>query len=257
MIDEKLRHEIKLKHDLLSYDHDSFDQRFLLVRDSLRSIGDIYSFWIENPELREKLVLAHKNPETIRKMAEKGIRHIKNAWYYLANIGSDLDFYLRLTPKVLKYTNAQINGNKGKDGRYRKVDVTLNFRDYTPPSPGAISGRVDAALQVVNDNYKTDPLLSAINIHLALSLIQPFEDGNKRTARLVQDRLLLDEGYPPAIIPASEGKFYLSLIEEAAPGFRDGNPETSKNFCNYLASKVNEGLDQILNDLNPIRENGD
>lgn len=254
MIDESLRREMGIKYEKISCDHDSFDQRFLLVRDSLRSIGDIYSFWIENPDLREKLLLENKSPETIKKMAERGIRHIKNAWYYLANIGSDLDFYLILSPKVLKYTNAQINGKQGKKGEFRKRDVTLNFKTYTPPSPGAIQRKVDSALEAVNDLYRTDPLLASINLHLALSLIQPFDDGNKRTARLIQDRLLLDSGYPPAIIPAGEAKFYLSLLEEAALGFREGRVEPTRNFCNYIASKVNNGLDEILNDLNPIPE---
>ena len=248
MIREDLREEIRQKYEKVSCDHDSYDSRFRLVRDELRAIGDVYSFWIENPELRMSL-LEHKTPETIKRMASKGIRQIKNAWYYLTTVGQDKDFYLILSPKVLKYTNALINGRQGKEGQFRKRDVSLNWLSYTPPSFGAVQKKVSDSLEIVNDLFPSEPLGAAIYAHLALALIQPFDDGNKRTSRLIQDRLLVDAGYPPAIIPAGEAKLYINLLEEAAGGFRSGDEKQTANFYNYIASKVNNGLDDILNDL--------
>ena len=41
----------------------------------------------------------------------------------------------------------------------------------------------------------------------------------------------------------------MGLLSKAAPGFRDGETESQEPFYNYIASKVNNGLDYVLNDL--------
>ena len=74
-------------------------------------------------------------------------------------------------------------------------------------------------------------------------------DGNKRSARLVQDRILFDVGMPPAMITAGEGKFYHDLLVRTLPSYYDGNREGQRQFYDYCASKVNNGLDDILGDL--------
>ena len=132
---------------------------------------------------------------------------------------------------------------------FRLKDVTLNFPDYTPPSWENVPGLTREAIQKVKQDYVDNPLESAIYAHLALALIQPFREGNKRTARLIQDRLLWDACLPPVIIPAGEGRFYLDLLERTSVPYREGNDGGQGQFYDYIASKVNNGLDDILNDL--------
>jgi hypothetical protein len=82
-----------------------------------------------------------------------------------------------------------------------------------------------------------------------LSLAQPFDHANKRTARLIQNRLLDNADLPPAVISAGEGRYYLNLLMDSAIPYSEGNMEGQRNFYNYVASKVNSGLDEILEDL--------
>lgn len=253
IINPKLREEIHQKAEYISSNSMAYDAKTRVVRDSLSALGDVYSFWIEHPDLRKQLFHGDRNPETVRKLAKKGIRNIKNAWYFLADYGRNMDFYLMMNPRIIKRVNAIVNGTRGEQ-EFRKKRVTLNFEAYVPPSPEKVSDLVSQSFENTTDIYRQDPLEGAIYAHLSLALIQPFDEGNKRTARLMQDRLLFDRGLLPAIIPAGEGKFYLSLLERASNGFNKnhltGNPENQSEFFNYIASKVNNGLDMVLDDLN-------
>jgi Fic family protein len=57
-------------------------------------------------------------------------------------------------------------------------------------------------------NYGTTP-------DLLFVIVYPFVDGNGRTARLLMNLLLMQEGYPPAIIRKEDRLAYISSIEKA------------------------------------------
>ena len=249
MIRDDLREEITLKLDKIRGNPEAYDSQTRLVRDDLRILGDVYSFWIENPDLRKSL-LNNKEPNTIMKIARKGTRNIHNAWRFLTSYGQDSDFAEVFEGVILQGANALVNGRRFKEGEYRYRDVTLGFRNYMPPNARDVPNKVQEAIEKIRGEYKADSLGAAIYAHLAFALIQPFDEGNKRTARLVQDRILVDAGMPPAIIPAGEGKFYFMLLEKVASAYKDGDANRQSIFYNYMASKVNNGLDKILNDLN-------
>jgi hypothetical protein len=254
MIRKDLREEIDAKLAKIRENPISYSRRSQLVFDNLRGLGDVYSFWIENPELRSQL-FSNKQPATLKRMAYNGIRDIQNAWHYLLQTGQGGNFHELVSLDVLAGTNALVNGKSVIDGQYRvpsktsSGDVTLNFHDYTPPSGDKVIHETKRVLGLINSNAGGQLLDTAIYAHLAIALTQPFFDGNKRTARLVQDRILFEAGLPPAIIPASEGKFYRSLLEKTAAKYKQNDPEGQRLFCEYIASKVNHGLDLILEDL--------
>lgn len=245
----ELTQEIELKRQEIERNPSAYNKRAALVKDSLRAMGDIYSFWIENPELREQFLIARKKPETLKKMAYKGTQAIHNGWYYLNNKGKFGEFVQELDPSILKSTNALINGFDRTLGEFRKNDVTLNIKNYEPPKYEDVSRKVNDSLNNIKRLNDESPLLAAIYAHLSLALIQPFDSANKRTARLIQDRILLDAQLPPAIIPAGESRFYLELLCNTAQSYANGNMLGQKQFYDYIASKVNNGLDEILGDL--------
>ncbi len=249
MISPHLREEIRLKHEKVKNNPAYYDQRLKLVKESLRSSGDVYSFWIENPTLRIALVKGNKQPETVKKEARKGIQSIHNAWYFLSKIGEYGNFISLFDAGTIKGTNGLVNGLSKDKGEYRSGNVTLGIVGFRPPAPKDIKGHVDLAIEVTKLKHEQDPLDAAIHLHIALAYIQPFDEGNKRTARLLQDRLLWDFGLPPAIITAGEAKFYFDLIKRSAEAFWTQNEEGQKQFYDYNASKVNNGLDLILDDL--------
>ena len=132
---------------------------------------------------------------------------------------------------------------RNKDYRTRRV--TLNFRDYTPPSPERVAHRIrDFLTELKDPNFH--PIERAAYAHSRPAAIQPFMDGNKRTARLVQNRILCDNGYPYATIPLGEREYYLELLRQSMVAYKMKDMKRMAPFFNYVAAKVNVSLDEIL-----------
>ncbi|HLJ30859.1 MAG TPA: Fic family protein, partial [Candidatus Babeliales bacterium] len=66
-------------------------------------------------------------------------------------------------------------------------------------------------LHMVHDH----PVIIAALAHYKLVTIHPFIDGNGRTARLLMNLLLLQHGYPLAIIQKEKRPEYIAAIEHA------------------------------------------
>jgi Fic family protein len=250
MINQQIADEITEKFVKLAYNPRYYDQRKNLVVQNLRTIGDVYSFWIENPALRKALLLEKSNEKKVRKMAKKGIEDVNNGWYYLGQIGTGKpgNFVNYLDEKILKKLNGIVYSEGEMPRDFRKKDVTLSIIGFTPCSWEKVPQKIKESLDKIKKLYKEDPLECAIRAHLDIAAIQPFMDGNKRCARLLQDRILLDAGMPPAIITAGEGTFYHDLLVRTLLSY-DEDENGQKQFYDYCASKVNNGLDEILGDL--------
>lgn len=81
------------------------------------------------------------------------------------------------------------------------------------------------------------PVLVAALAHYKLVMIHPFVDGNGRTARLLMNLLLLQYGYPLAIIKKEQRSAYIAAIEHA------GNVENYDDFYAIIISAVEYSLD--------------
>ena len=68
-------------------------------------------------------------------------------------------------------------------------------------------------------------------LHNRLAQIHPFSDGNGRTARLMMNWILMRNGFPPAIIEASNKEDYYKAIEAADSG-------NTKPFAEFLAAQL-------------------
>lgn len=62
------------------------------------------------------------------------------------------------------------------------------------------------------------PILHAAEHHAWFERIHPFVDGNGRVGRLLLNFMLLQEGYPPAVILASQRPRYLQALRTADSG---------------------------------------
>ncbi|VVB82794.1 Fic/DOC family protein [uncultured archaeon] len=252
-IDSKIKREINDKLDRIKSHPECYEKRRKIVSKELRTIGDIFSFWIENPELRRRLYLENKSPETLKKLSRKGIQNMHNGWNYLTNPNLTRNLIFQLGEndfEVIKSLNALVLGVPSrKNYGFRTDRVTLNCEDYMPAEPEEISERMQKADYKIKNDYPDNFLESAIRWHLEGAAIQPFGEGNKRTFRLIQDKILDENGLPPVIIPAGEAKYYLNLLCKTFPAYEKGDLESQRPFYDYCASKVNNGLDEILGDL--------
>lgn len=97
-------------------------------------------------------------------------------------------------------------------GFYRSVRVRISGSQTILPNPL----KVPDLMKDFSDwlmQKEDDTLLKAFEAHYRLVSIHPFVDGNGRTARLLLNSMLLENGYAPIIIRPIDRKRYLSALE--------------------------------------------
>lgn len=86
-------------------------------------------------------------------------------------------------------------------GRYRSIPVMIAGSRHVPPQPWQVPMLMEACLrQYAVEETTLHPVEVAARMHERIATIHPFVDGNGRTARLVMNCLLLQQGYPVANI---------------------------------------------------------
>ena len=101
---------------------------------------------------------------------------------------------------------------------------------FTPPE------QVRHAMRELIDWYQAlekegeHPIISAAIFHYRFVRIHPFDDGNGRMARLLMNRILLQHGYPLAIVRRDTRARYLQELERA------DQTEDPGQFIDYIAS---------------------
>ncbi|MGC9309512.1 MAG: Fic family protein [Candidatus Nanoarchaeia archaeon] len=118
---------------------------------------------------------------------------------------------------------------------FRQNRVSLGL-DYTPPNPVRVPELVKKACYEIRES-DYHPVEAAAVAHLRIAGIQPFLDGNKRTARLIQDRILEDHNLPPAVIPAGEREVYIDLLEQGLLGLKNNNLKQQRPFLIMLVER--------------------
>ncbi len=87
---------------------------------------------------------------------------------------------------------------------------------------------------------KDHSVIVAALAHYKLVTIHPFVDGNGRTARLLMNLLLLQHGYPLAIIKKEQRPEYIAAIEQAR------NTDDFNQFYTVIIAAVEYSLDMYL-----------
>jgi Fic family protein len=147
----------------------------------------------------------------------------------------DEDTVLEIHRLILK------NINEPGAGHYRKENVMILRAIHLPPSAVKIPKLMSEFIQWYYE-YKTK--LSAVElavwVHYKLVYIHPFIDGNGRTARLLMNLILLQRGYPPAVILNIDRKKYYRVLKEA-------DREQYTNFFNFIGRSIERSLLIYLN----------
>jgi len=127
-------------------------------------------------------------------------------------------------------------------GQYRGVQVRLAGSRYLPPPPQEVPRRMKEFVAWLEYAEVPDlhPVFVAAKAHLELVTIHPFVDGNGRTARLLQNLLLMRRGFPPAVIRVEERAEYYRALEQAQMGAGE------EEFIHQVARAVDRSLDVYL-----------
>lgn len=148
------------------------------------------------------------------------------------NFASTKRLYYLLTDRLV-----MDNGNPYPKG-FRKIDLIVGNSLTTDPDD------VERELKGLIDWYKKNkkkihPLILAYDFHLRYEMIHPFRDANGRTGRLIMNKILVQNGYPPMIVYKENRQSYFNAIEKAREGRR-------KKYYQFMLEQTNRSYDYML-----------
>ncbi|MEM7496024.1 MAG: Fic family protein [Myxococcota bacterium] len=111
-------------------------------------------------------------------------------------------------------------------GRYRRVSVRIAGSAVILPNPRKVPVLMEEFYRRLRRERGLHPAQRAAQAHYRLVTIHPFADGNGRTARLLMNMILLQAGYPAAIIRTRDRLAYLAALEKAQLGGSQNDYET-------------------------------
>ncbi|MEZ5059240.1 MAG: Fic family protein [Saprospiraceae bacterium] len=95
------------------------------------------------------------------------------------------------------------------------------FRFSTPEETPALMTDLINWYREKNQEKDKNPILIAAEFHYKYIRIHPFDDGNGRTARILMNFILMQNGYPPVIIKTEDKENYFATLEQADAGILD------------------------------------
>lgn len=156
--------------------------------------------------------------------------------------------------ELSEYVLKQIHGivlygiDRENAGVYRKLPIAIAGSKHLPPQPYLLQDLMENYFRFY-ELHKNDlhPVVLAAEMHERLVSIHPFIDGNGRTSRLIMNLILLQHGFPLAIIGGDyESRMaYYDALEKVQV------ENDKQSFILLIAEKVLSGLDRYINILNP------
>lgn len=135
--------------------------------------------------------------------------------------------------------------NKGK---YRNVAVRLKGSETILPNPHKVPQLMEEFVKWLQGSNSDHPIKIALDTHFRLVSIHPFVDGNGRTARLLMNLMLMQEGYPPAIVRKEDRSAYINSLEKGQI------KDDLTDYFEVILEAVDRSLDIYLEALEPERE---
>lgn len=127
-----------------------------------------------------------------------------------------------------------------------------SFEDFfEKPSPSKIYSCLEDLVSSLEKNKEYHPILLASNTHSGIIEINPFNCGNWRCARLIQNYILEKNGFPSAVIPLEEAELYSGLMNGLLYDRYNKRSNflypsiAENNFNIYIASKVLNSAKEI------------
>jgi Uncharacterized conserved protein len=154
----------------------------------------------------------------------------------------DADFIKEIHRIILK------NIDDHQAGSYRKTNVRILGAVHIPPDAGKIKRLMEEFLDWYNANKHSMPIPElAAWIQYKFVWIHPFVDGNGRTARLLMNLVLMQNGYPPAVILNLDRQKYYRVLRQA-------DMDKPKDFLNFIGRSIDRSLAIYLDSLTPTNK---
>ncbi len=118
---------------------------------------------------------------------------------------------------ILKLHNLFYSGIDNENaGKYRDIQVFITGTEYIPPKPSDVPKLMKEFVKKLNEYKDTmHPVEYAAFAHRRLVDIHPFIDGNGRTARLLMNLILINQGYVAVSISPVLRFEYMQALQAA------------------------------------------
>lgn len=125
-------------------------------------------------------------------------------------------------------------------GIYRSVSVRILGSQAVFPNPLKIPELMEEFFSWLQTKCDIHTVQLAADAHYKLVTVHPFVDGNGRTARLLMNLILIQNGFPPANILMENRREYIDSLEKA---HLENNLE---DFYDIIIKAVDKSLDIYL-----------
>ena len=142
---------------------------------------------------------------------------------------------------------------------YRNKGVRPSSATWTPPEPEKVLTEMPKFItelnQICSGTGTANSVEAAIYAHLHLIRIHPFEDTNGRTARTIQNIILMKKRLPLPVIFTGERHDYYKHLDDAVNSYRERkgfdykahfDSKGEREFYNFMAGKISSSLDRIM-----------
>ena len=183
----------------------SKELQILYLAKGIQATTAIEGNTLSEVEVKQILEKKLKMPPS-KEYLEQEVRNIEKACNQIADhIANNVE--AAITPEIISAYNAMVLdkipvGDDVIPGKFREHRVVVG--KYLAPNPAEVPFLVDKLCSWLNSDYfikegynKTIlAIIKAITTHVYLAWIHPFGDGNGRTARLLEYKILAQSGIP-------------------------------------------------------------
>lgn len=150
---------------------------------------------------------------------------------------------------IKEVVNTVNSSNPYISNEYRKIGNVIADTNIPISSPDNIDNNLTVLLDYYNNQWsKLDPYQREALFNFYFIRIHPYEDGNRRTSRLILNFNLLRQGLAPVIITDDLSEIYYKCI-------KDADVDSLTELFRNQAVKENEVIDILYSDYCKEREN--
>lgn len=126
-------------------------------------------------------------------------------------------------------------------GELRAVPLYIRGASFTPPAARDVPGYLAQWVRWLSGDaaLRYDPVTRAAIAHYDFEALHPFTDGNGRVGRLLLNLMLMQDGYPPALVLREWRPRYIQALHRAHSG--EYSP-----LIDLVGLAVEQGLDLYL-----------
>ena len=137
--------------------------------------------------------------------------------YEAINLKYAMDYIFRhlyedMTIECIQHIGKIINKNINDIDGFRTISVFIAGAEHMPPEAADVPRLMNELLYT---SFKSDDFVYDLaDFHIRYERIHPFTDGNGRSGRVLINKLALQNGYAPFVIPKDKRTSYMNLLAD-------------------------------------------